>query len=137
MNKIRNDVTYTIKALMYLYENQQFKNIRAGEIAEKEDIPIDFLYTILRKLKKHNYIEITPGVKGGYKLGESINEATLLDLVSVISGEISIQNCCIKNKQCKRYNRCQIERELGRVEKIFKKELSRNKIIDLLKKGIK
>ncbi|EPZ61143.1 transcriptional regulator family protein [[Clostridium] sordellii ATCC 9714] len=51
MNKIRNDVTYTIKALMYLYENQQFKNIRAGEIAEKEDIPIDFLYTILRKLK--------------------------------------------------------------------------------------
>ena len=137
MNKIRNDVKYTIKALMYLYENKSSKTIKAEEIALAENIPINFLYTILRKLKKHNYIEITPGVKGGYKLGESINEATLLDLVSVISGEISIQNCCIKNKQCKRYNRCQIERELGRVEKIFKKELSRNKIIDLFKKGIK
>lgn len=131
MNKIRNDVTYTIKALTYLYENQQLKNIRAIEIAEAEDIPIKFLYTILRKLKKYDYIDITPGVNGGYKLKDNIKEATLLDIVTVISGDLLIKNCCIKNKNCKRYNRCKIKKEFDRVEKILKMSLSDKKIIDL------
>ena len=132
MNKIRNDVTYAIKALMYLYENQQFKNIKAEEISESEDIPINFLYTILRKLKTCNYIEVTSGVKGGYKLRDCINEITLLDLIIIISGDITMKNCYIKNKECNRYYKCKIEKEFKRVENILKKELSRNKLIDLL-----
>lgn len=133
MNKIRNDVTYAIKALMYLYENQQFKTIKASEISESEDIPINFLYTILRKLKEFNYIEITPGIKGGYKLRDCINEITLLDLITIISGDLTMENCYIKNKKCNRYNECKIGKEFKRVENILKKELSENKLIDLLK----
>ena len=38
MNKIRNDVKYSIKALMYLYENKSSKTIKAEEIALVEDI---------------------------------------------------------------------------------------------------
>ena len=135
MKKIRNDVTYSIKALMYLYENKQSKNITALEISESEDIPINFLYTILRKLKDYDYIEITPGLRGGYKLGKSINKATLLDLISIITGNFIIKNCCIKDKQCKRYGKCPINQELVRIEILLKKELSKNKIIDLFKQN--
>lgn len=133
MNKIRNDVKYSIKALMYLYENKSSKTIKAEEIALAENIPVNFLYTTLRKLKKHNYIETIPGVKGGYSLGSCINEVTLLDLVTILSGDIDLNNCCIKNNKCKRYNKCKIEKEFKRVENIYKKELSKKKLIDLLK----
>ena len=131
MHKIRNDVIYTIKALTYLHEYQQFKNIRAVEISKAEDIPINFLYTILRKLKDHDYIEITPGVRGGYKLKGNIKDATLLDIVIAISGDIIINNCCIKNQKCKRYNSCKIKKEFEIVEKVLKMSLSNKKIIDL------
>lgn len=131
MHKIRNDVTYTIKALIYLHERQGLKNIRALEISEAEDIPINFLYTILRKLKNHGYLEITPGSKGGYKVKDNLKDATLLDIVTIISGDIIIKNCSIKNKECKRCNECKIKKEFERIEKMLKMELSSKKIIEL------
>ena len=131
--RIKNEIEYVMRILLYLTKYGENRIVPSNEISEAEDIPINFLYTILRKLKEFNYIEITPGVKGGYKLRDRVNEITLLDLITIISGDLTMENCYIKNKKCSRYNECKIGKEFKRVENILKKELSENKLIDLLK----
>jgi hypothetical protein len=57
------------------------KQYPVSEIAEREMIPQQFAYKILRKLSKAGYVNVTRGAKGGCRLAVDPTEVTLLELV--------------------------------------------------------
>ncbi len=82
---------YAIKALIYLAQNQGHIS-RLPAIAKAQGIPAKFLERILNDLRKAKLVSSERGKNGGYFLGESEDKITLLDVVEVLEGKLSISS---------------------------------------------
>lgn len=128
---IRKETQYAIKALCYLYEHKGNPAVTAKMISDSQEIPLNFLYPILRKLKNSKKINIVIGCNGGYKIeNENIS---LLDIIQIIEGDILITSCSKDVNFCKTLNSCLLFNEFKRVEAILKNELGEKNIFELIK----
>lgn len=62
--------------------------LTATQIAEQRGIPEKYLVHILLQLKRVGIVKSIRGSQGGYLLGRSPDEITLLDIVSAIDGAV-------------------------------------------------
>lgn len=127
--KIKKEVSYAIRALKYLYSTDNLST--AESISKNEQIPVNFLYPILRKLSNSRIIEIKRGIHGGYSISKNILNLSLYDIFCIIDKPISINILCEKDSNCKYINDCKISNEFTRIESILIKELKKILLIDL------
>jgi Rrf2 family cysteine metabolism transcriptional repressor len=62
--------------------------VRIREIAEAHGIPSRFLVQILLQLKSAGLVQSTRGAAGGYQLAKDPDEITLLDVMTVVDGQL-------------------------------------------------
>lgn len=130
--KLKKETQYAIKALKALYTNRDTKLLQAKEIAKLENIPIKFLYLILRKLKENNLIVIERGVSGGYMVTKEIDSITVYGLLKIMEGDISLSfyDSCEENNEL---NLCSVANTFVQIDKGIKIALDNIKLIDILK----
>ena len=63
--------------------------VSAHVIAERQDIPLKFLESILRKLTRAGFLTSTRGPQGGYRLAMSAEEITVADIIRAIEGPLA------------------------------------------------
>ncbi|WP_343102011.1 Rrf2 family transcriptional regulator [Romboutsia sp. MSSM.1001216sp_RTP31141st1_G3_RTP31141_220114] len=127
--KIKKEVSYAIKALKSLYKTDDL--LTAESISKNEQIPINFLYPILRKLSNSRIIEIKRGKHGGYSVSKNIINLSLYDIFCIIDKPISITVLCERDLNCTDIDDCKILNEFDRIESILIKELKKILLIDL------
>lgn len=75
----------------------------ATEIAEQSGVPVRFAHKILRKLMQGGVLRSYPGAKGGYRLLREPESLSMLEIIELIDGKLSISKCaddeyiCSKN----------------------------------------
>lgn len=81
---------YGILATLFLAERygQGLEHIK--DIAEKKNIPVQFLAQIFNQLAKSNIIASTRGKKGGYQLSRPPSEITILEILEILEGGIEL-----------------------------------------------
>jgi Rrf2 family protein len=85
--KLSAKTEYACLALLELAEQHSpGTTVRAGDIAARHGIPLQFLVQILRTLRSAGLVESARGAGGGYRLGTSPREITLADVVDVMEG---------------------------------------------------
>jgi Rrf2 family protein len=62
--------------------------VRAGDIAQRHGIPLQFLVQILRTLRSAGLIESVRGAGGGYRLSAPPQEVALADIVDAMEGRL-------------------------------------------------
>ncbi|MFG1923285.1 RrF2 family transcriptional regulator [Cryptosporangium sp. NPDC048952] len=62
-------------------------------LARAHDVSEPYLTKQLQQLVKHGLLTSTPGPRGGYSLGRSLDQITLLDVVEAIEGTTSTFHC--------------------------------------------
>lgn len=62
--------------------------VRIREIADAHDIPSRFLVQILLQLKSAGLVQSVRGAAGGYNLSKEPDEITLLDVMTVVDGQL-------------------------------------------------
>src|SRR5690349_21214519 len=77
---------YALIALGYLAERPR-ETVSAREIAEGFDLPLPLLMNILKSMNRKGLLDSTRGAHGGYRLGKSLESASLQDLINTIDGE--------------------------------------------------
>lgn len=88
--RLKNEIEYVFRILLYLTINGENRIISSNEISEKEEIPHLFSLRILKKLEKADLVIIFKGAKGGYKLKKDSSEITLKDAIESIEGDICV-----------------------------------------------
>lgn len=88
---------YGLKALGYLAARYGQGPVLISEIAEKKNIPIKFLETILLQLKKKGILESKKGKGGGYFLANLPRKTTLAVAIRIVDGPIAMIPCVSKN----------------------------------------
>lgn len=104
-----------------------------SEICRIEGIPRAFAYKILRELEMNGIVRSERGNKGGYLINISLDDVTLLDVISVLEDDVAVLHCM--KEKCPRNTEeqpCKVHQEIQRIQDIMEKELSRFKIAQIL-----
>lgn len=136
--KLKNEVEYVFRILLYLSKYGKGRVISSTELAEKEQIPHLFSLRILKKMEKAGLVNIQKGAKGGYSLTKEPKDITLKTAIECIEGEIIVKECVTHPENCNlRQGRCSVHRAMSFIEKEFVNHLSRYNFQDLADENYK
>ena len=80
-----------------------------AEVARVEHLPVAYLEQLAAQLRRGGLVESTRGVHGGYTLSRAPESISVLDVVSVVEGEVAPVECvahgyvsgsCIREGEC-------------------------------------
>jgi len=97
---------YAIQALIYLAEQPPGQLTGAREIAASAQIPIPFLWKILRNLSQKRLLRSFKGVQGGYELARPPGKITIAQVLNATQGSDLLDACILLHRACDEGNPC-------------------------------
>lgn len=98
---------YALRVMLDLAEQDPEKFIPLNEIAERQGISKKYLEIILKSLVQHNLLKGLRGKGGGYKLTRKPSEYTVLEILKLTEGALTIVSCLNENSpSCERESYC-------------------------------
>ncbi len=122
MKLITRDTDYALRALRYIAQNKE-RIVSATELVEELKIPRPFLRKLLQILNKEGLLESSKGQGGGFRLAYSARKISLVDLIEIFQGELTLNECSFKKLLCPNTKTCLLRKKLDRIEKYVIKEL--------------
>ena len=80
---------YAIRAMAELASHYDAGAIKAEDIADAQDIPLNFLLGILRELRNGQLVRSVRGRDGGYMLSRPPAQIALADVIRVVDGPLA------------------------------------------------
>lgn len=80
---------YAIRAMAVLAAATDAGAVRAEDIAQEQDIPLNFLLGILRELRNGQLVRSVRGREGGYLLSRPPAQIALADVIRVVDGPLA------------------------------------------------
>lgn len=97
---------YAVRCVLHLAAQGQGTLCARKDVADRMDIPDQFLGKIAQQLQRAGLIEIVQGARGGLRLIVPPSRVTLLDVVEAVIGEIFLNDCVLRPDTCDRSNAC-------------------------------
>ncbi len=83
--------------------------IRVQDIAERQGIPMKFLFQIMQILKRIDIVRSRRGTEGGYTLTRSPAQITVGDVIRAMSGPFVQLSCLDSGNFAEKQNACQFK----------------------------
>ena len=98
---------YALRVMVDLAQHDTGEFIPLKEIAARQEISLKYLESIMNTLKKGRMLESASGKGGGYRLTRKPCEYRVIDILTVIEGDLAPVSClglngekCDKTKKC-------------------------------------
>jgi Rrf2 family protein len=86
--RISAKADYALRGMAELARGDPGRPVKAEQIAEAQDIPLNFLQVILSQLKHAKLVRANRGSDGGYSLSRPAHEITLADVLRAVEGPL-------------------------------------------------
>lgn len=126
------ETDYAIRFFRTLIDEEQHS---VSEITEKELIPQQFAYKILRKLSNAGLVKVARGAKGGCRLNADLAEVSLYDLIGVVETKKTFVQCLDPSFECpyrEEHHGCRVHSNLDVIEHKLAEDLKGISIKDML-----
>jgi Rrf2 family protein len=80
---------YAIRAMAELAAQGRAGAVKAEQLADAQDIPLNFLLGILRELRNAHLVRSVRGRDGGYLLSRPAEEIALADVIRAVDGPLA------------------------------------------------
>ena len=97
---------YAVRALTYLAAQPSGKLTGAREIADALQIPMPFLWKILRNLSHKKLVRSFKGVRGGYELARPAKKISVSEILAASPDAKRSEMCVLGLEQCDEENPC-------------------------------
>jgi len=81
---------YALRAVLEMSHNGRSSPMQIREIAKAQRIPQHYLEQILLTLKNAGYLKSYRGIQGGYSLALPPEQITVLDVLELFEGKVSV-----------------------------------------------
>lgn len=121
---ITRETDYALRVLRAMSGGEQ---VTTGDICQRELLPQQFVYKILKKLERAGLVQITRGVGGGCRLVADLKKVSLYDLTEIMQAEKMISACmqpgfhCAWQQKCS--SPCTVHQQLLRIQGVLDAEL--------------
>lgn len=133
-------VEFGLHCILWLI-GQDGRSISSRDLAEFQGASPSVLGKIMPKMEKAGLVVSNSGINGGYRLGRSPDQITVLDVVEAIEGRSAIFECRDVRRGCVLIRSdppewitggvCGIHAVMLRAEEAMRSELARTTIMDL------
>jgi Rrf2 family transcriptional regulator, iron-sulfur cluster assembly transcription factor len=129
---------YALRAIIFLSCQPKDKINFVSDIAQNQQIPVSFLFKILRKLVKKGIVRSYRGPHGGYTLAREPGQITFLEVIETIDGPLVVNRCLntAAISRCVLEDSCKMMSAWERIQVNIKQELGALTIADLLKPAV-
>jgi Predicted transcriptional regulator len=133
--KINLMTDYAIRIICAIYENEKGV-VTSNYISKQEEIPHGVIMKVLRELREKSIVVSHQGrgeVVGGYALGKSMKEITMLEIIETMEGVIALEN--IRNKSNSKSLTMAsdiILKEYQRLSKVLREEMKKRSLYEIL-----
>lgn len=103
--KISTKMRYGLRTLIYIGAHGVDRNVQVREISQSEDISPKYLEQIIQLLKGVDFLQVTRGAKGGYRLLKDPKTITLKEVYNLLEGTTNPVEC-LESDCCSRRNCC-------------------------------
>jgi len=108
--EITRATEYAVRAVLHLALAEPDRVVPRREIAERWEVPEQFLGKIAQRLARAGLTQIRQGARGGYRLLVPPGRLTLLEVVEAAEGAIVLNQCLMHGKACSRTCSCAVHR---------------------------
>jgi Rrf2 family protein len=112
------------------------KQMTTQEICDRELLPQQFVYKIIKRLNRAGIVSITRGSSGGCRLTADLEKLTLYDLVRIMDADSRISECTQPCYRCsaqeKRGKPCGTNRQLQQIQNVLDGELKKRSLAVML-----
>lgn len=98
--QISRKIEYGLRAMTYLASLRADDTVPMQEIAQRMQIPQDFLAKILKTLVGKKLVKSTRGAHGGYALSKPASEISFLDVIEAVEGPVIVNVCQHTHDSC-------------------------------------
>jgi Rrf2 family protein len=98
--QISRKIEYGLRAMLYLASQPEGSVVPFREIAERMNVPQDFMAKILKRLCKEKLASSTRGAQGGYTLARPAAQITFLDVIEAMEGKVQVNLCAQHSNAC-------------------------------------
>jgi Rrf2 family protein len=111
---------YALRALAWMARETAGTSVLGQDLAERTQIPANYLAKILWTLRNAGYLEATRGHGGGYRLARAADEITLVEVVRLFEG-VSAEPGCLLGEQheCSDKNACSAHEAWKKVKEAY------------------
>ena len=119
---LSNTSKYALRAVIYLALKEE-KDTKIGikQISQDLKIPMPFLGKIMQTLAKQKVLLSTKGPHGGFSLGKSAYDISLMDIVEIIDGMDNFNMCVLGLDACTQEStHCPIHQDYAEIREKLK-----------------
>ena len=98
--QISRKIEYGLRAMLYLAAQPEGALVPFREIADRMNVPQEFLAKILKKLVSEGLASSARGSHGGYTLGRAAAQITFLDVIEAMEGKVQVNLCAAHSNAC-------------------------------------
>jgi Rrf2 family protein len=98
--QISRKIEYGLRAMLFLASLPRSRAVPFREIADKMEVPKDFLAKILKILSSKKLVAATRGSHGGYRLARPAAEISMLDVIEAVEGPVALNVCTDQKVGC-------------------------------------
>ena len=91
---------YAVRAIVHLATKKSGEIATSEEIANKQNIPLDFLYKIMKTLSMAGLVSVYRGKKGGFALAKGADDISVKDIIEAAEGPIYLNRCLMRKSEC-------------------------------------
>jgi Rrf2 family protein len=103
--KLTTKMRYGTRALVDLALHEEQAPVPSGEIAERQQVPVKYLESILVALRNAGLVQTTRGALGGYALARDPASIPLAEVFDALEGPSPLV-ACTEGAECPRYDGC-------------------------------
>ncbi|MBN1818596.1 MAG: Rrf2 family transcriptional regulator [Sedimentisphaerales bacterium] len=132
MNVIRQNTDYALRAMVHLAGQNGNGPVSARKLAKTERISPQFASKILQQLQTAGLVRSAMGPRGGFSLAKDPAQISLLDVILVAQGPVSLNHCLLSKDVCPLQPRCAISTKLVDLQRYIETYLAGISLKDLL-----
>jgi len=133
MDVLRRNTDYALRAMVNLAGHYKQKLVPARVVANQENISYQLTCKLMQKLRYARLVESCMGPNGGFQLSRKPSKISLLEVVEVIQGPVSLNRCLLGVDACERQKSCAVRGKLAGLQKYINRYLRGITLDDILK----
>jgi len=116
MDIIRRNTDYALRLMVRLAMSCKGDSVSTRVLAQEQGVSYQLACKLMQQLHEARLVESCMGPKGGFRLGRKPAEISLLDVIGVIQGPVSLNRCLLREAACPRRTQCPVRRKIGELQ---------------------
>jgi Rrf2 family protein len=117
MDILRRNTDYAVRLMVGLARRPAGQDsVSTRLLAKEQDVSYQVACKLMQQLHEARLVASCMGPKGGFRLSRRAAEISLLEIIEVVQGPLSLSRCLVKAGACPRAKACPMRGKIGELQ---------------------